>query len=302
MSISAANLSTKAKIVERLPSFSEEVISNKLPRSWNDLPDHLLEMIFHSLTKDDKEGRVWVSRAGRVCKTWRRVSKDLLLGDTAASRPKRVQMITSEVHDNKTTLATKGDLVEESVVNSASEVEACSKRQRLDSSSLHFPAFSDGFPQGEASLQNRVPLMEEVTQEASLASHLVKEGHHQPTPNNINTNANPNSANPAANATTNTTNNNQMLGQVLPPAPAAAGSVGQVDPPAQAPHAAVSVDTIEAQRSGHLESNHEDQAPSSSEGKCRASYLGGVIFGVNGIVKNFAVGSPIMPPTTSTET
>ena len=61
MSISAANLSTKAKIVERLPSFSEEVISNKLPRSWNDLPDHLLEMIFHSLTKDDKEGRVWVS-------------------------------------------------------------------------------------------------------------------------------------------------------------------------------------------------------------------------------------------------
>jgi len=300
MSISAANLSTKAKIVERLPSFSEEVISNKLPRSWNDLPDHLLEMIFHSLTKDDKEGRMWVSRAGRVCKNWRRVSKDLLLGDTAASRPKRVQMITSEVHDNKTTLATKGDLVEESVVNSASEVEACSKRQRLDSSSLHFPAFSDGFPQGEASLQNRVPMMEEVTQEASLASHLVKEGQNQL--DTINTTANPNSANPAANATANN-NNNQTLGQVLPPAPAAAGSVGQVDPPAQAPaQAAVSVDTIEAQRSGHLESNHDDQAPSSSEGKCRTSYLGGVIFGVNGIVKNFAVGSPIMPPTTSTET
>ena len=33
-------------------------------------------------------------------------------------------MITSEVHDNKTTLATKGDLVEESVVNSASEGES----------------------------------------------------------------------------------------------------------------------------------------------------------------------------------
>ena len=33
--------------------------------------------------------RAQVSRAGRVCKTWRRVSKDLLLGDTAASRPKR---------------------------------------------------------------------------------------------------------------------------------------------------------------------------------------------------------------------
>ena len=62
-----------------------------------------------------------MSRAGRVCKAWRRVSKDLLLGDTAASRPKRVQIIESEVHDNKTTLATKGDLVEESVANSASE-------------------------------------------------------------------------------------------------------------------------------------------------------------------------------------
>ena len=144
-------------------------------------------------------------------------------------------------------------------------------------------------------------MMEEVTQEASLASHLVKEGQNQLNTNTINTTANPNSANPAANATA-TNNNNQTLGQVLPPAPAAAGSVDQVDPPAQAPNAAVSVDTIEAQRSGHLESNHDDQAPSSSEGKCRTSYLGGVIFGVNGIVKNFAVGSPIMPPTTSTET
>ena len=46
-------------------------------------------------------------------------------------------MIGSEVHDNKTTLATKGDLVEESVVNYSAEV--CSnKRPRVE----HFPAFS----------------------------------------------------------------------------------------------------------------------------------------------------------------
>lgn len=118
---------------------------------------------------------VWspqVSRAGRVCTAWRRVSKDHLLGDTAASRPKRVQMITSEVHDNKTTLTTKGDLVEESVVNSASEVEACSKRQRIDSSSLHFPALSDDANARNAArlaLDPLVPQQQENTEGGSLA-------------------------------------------------------------------------------------------------------------------------------------
>mmetsp|Transcript_3703 Transcript_3703/g.8451 ORF Transcript_3703/g.8451 Transcript_3703/m.8451 type:complete len:267 (+) Transcript_3703:184-984(+) len=171
-SVSAANLSTKAKIdVSSLPAFSEEVISSKNPRCWNDLPEHILLKIFDSLAKDDDNGRAWVSRAGRVCKAWLQVSKDLLLGDTAASRPKRAQMIASEVHDNKTTLATKGDLVEESVNNSASEVEACSKRQRLDSSSQQLlfspaPALSD-----ERSLRTT---REEITAEVgSLVSHLV---------------------------------------------------------------------------------------------------------------------------------
>mmetsp|Transcript_12206 Transcript_12206/g.22962 ORF Transcript_12206/g.22962 Transcript_12206/m.22962 type:complete len:238 (-) Transcript_12206:108-821(-) len=149
-SVSAANLSTKAKIDlvvgSSLPAFSEEVISNKNPRNWNDLPEHILLRIFDSLAKEADNGRVWVSHAGRVCKAWRRVFKDLLLGDTAASRPKRVQMIGSEVHDNKTTLATKGDLVEESVVNYSAEV--CSnKRPRVE----HFPAFS-----GEVVAANQV--------------------------------------------------------------------------------------------------------------------------------------------------
>merc|ERR1712176_562181 len=189
-SVSAANLSTKAKIdvVESIPAFSEEVISNKNPRNWNDLPEHLLLKIFECLTKENGDGRVWVSRAGRVCKAWRRASKDLLLGDTAASRPKRVQMITSEVHDNKTTLTTKGDLVEESVCHSASEVEACSKRQRLDSSALNFPAFSD------ASLKNPTVVDEgHLTEVGSLVSHLVERSeaqNHNPFNNiNVNTNA-----------------------------------------------------------------------------------------------------------------
>ncbi len=53
-SVSAANLSTKAKIdVSSLPAFSEEVISSKNPRSWNDLPEHILLKIFDSLAKDD---------------------------------------------------------------------------------------------------------------------------------------------------------------------------------------------------------------------------------------------------------
>ncbi len=61
-SVSAANLSTKAKIdVSSLPAFSEEVISSKNPRSWNDLPEHILLKIFDSLAKDDDNGRAWVS-------------------------------------------------------------------------------------------------------------------------------------------------------------------------------------------------------------------------------------------------
>ena len=64
-SVSAANLSTKAKIDlvvgSSLPAFSEEVISNKNPRNWNDLPEHILLRIFDSLAKEADNGRVWVS-------------------------------------------------------------------------------------------------------------------------------------------------------------------------------------------------------------------------------------------------
>jgi len=277
--VSAANLSTKAKIDfvgSVVPTFSEEVISSKNPRNWNDLPEHILLKIFETLTKDNDDGRQWVSRAGRVCKAWRRVSKDLLLGDTAASRPKRVQIIESEVHDNKTTLATKGDLVEESVANSASEVEACSKRQRLDgpSSPLHFPAFSD------ASLKHHPVEEVQGTEVGSLVSHLMRQGS-EPTHNQeviMNQNN-------QQNAITNTNNN---------------GSVGQV----QQNQPQISVDTGEAQRSGMaqvVDNMVEDgPCPSSNEGKCRSSYLGGVNFYVNSIVKN-CLGSSIMQ-TTSTET
>jgi hypothetical protein len=64
-SVSAANLSTKAKIDvvgSIVPAFSEEVISNKNPRNWNDLPEHLLLKIFECLTTQESgDGRVWVS-------------------------------------------------------------------------------------------------------------------------------------------------------------------------------------------------------------------------------------------------
>ena len=72
-SVSAANLSTKA--VDRLvsasltnnpvPAFSEEVISDKTPRAWADLPEHLLLRVFEFLTRDDEKGRDWVSLRGR---------------------------------------------------------------------------------------------------------------------------------------------------------------------------------------------------------------------------------------------
>ena len=72
-SVSAANLSTKA--VDRLvsasltnnpvPAFSEEVISDKTPRAWADLPEHLLLRVFEFLTRDDEKGRDWVSLCGR---------------------------------------------------------------------------------------------------------------------------------------------------------------------------------------------------------------------------------------------
>ena len=70
-SVSAANLSTKAKIdvVESIPAFSEEVISNKNPRNWNDLPEHLLLKIFECLTKENGDGRVWVSSSLRLVVT-----------------------------------------------------------------------------------------------------------------------------------------------------------------------------------------------------------------------------------------
>ena len=64
-SVSAANLSTKAKIDVvgslNIPAFSEEVISNKNPRNWNDIPEHILLKIFDCLTRDDCKGRDWVS-------------------------------------------------------------------------------------------------------------------------------------------------------------------------------------------------------------------------------------------------
>lgn len=119
-SVSGANLSTKAKVVNSfMPAFSEEVISNKDPRTWGDLPEHIMLKVFETLAKDEVNGLNWVSienstdfglflyrgilkrnqqvsRAGRVCKTWRRISQELLLGDTAASRPKRCAQVSME--------------------------------------------------------------------------------------------------------------------------------------------------------------------------------------------------------------
>mmetsp|Transcript_12367 Transcript_12367/g.34422 ORF Transcript_12367/g.34422 Transcript_12367/m.34422 type:complete len:172 (+) Transcript_12367:2457-2972(+) len=164
-------------------------------------------------------------------------------------------MIASEVHDNKTTLATKGDLVEESVVNSASEVEACSKRQRIDSSSLHFPAFSDA-ADGNANSGR------EGGQQAHLQDHLTEVG-------------------------------SLAVGSLdASPGQAPNASVSQVDPSPQILQTAVSV---EVGTGDNLEDDHAGGCPSSNEGKCRSSYLGGVNFlnNINSIVKNFNMGSAI---------
>ena len=81
-SVSAANLSTKA--VDRLvsgsltnnpvPAFSEEVISDKTPRAWADLPEHLLLRVFEFLTRDDEKGRDWVSLLRGTRRTTRKTS------------------------------------------------------------------------------------------------------------------------------------------------------------------------------------------------------------------------------------
>jgi len=66
-SVSDRAFSTRAKIdvsgrsFPSVPAFSEEVISEKNPRHWCDLPEHLLLRIFDFLTQDDEKGRDWVS-------------------------------------------------------------------------------------------------------------------------------------------------------------------------------------------------------------------------------------------------
>ena len=81
-SVSAANLSTKAKIDfvgSVVPTFSEEVISSKNPRNWNDLPEHILLKIFETLTKDNDDGRQWVSTSFSVLvKSTSRLSRSFL--------------------------------------------------------------------------------------------------------------------------------------------------------------------------------------------------------------------------------
>ena len=159
----------------------------------------------------------------------------------------------------------------------ASTVEACSKRQRLDSSALNFPAFSD------ASLKNPTVVDEgHLTEVGSLVSHLVERSeaqNHNPF-NNINVN-------------TNATHETMMNG---------GGSVGHPPMVTTHPQTQISTDTGEAQRSTPVENNTPQNAhnpnqnqnnPHQDDGPCRSGILGGVYF--NSLVKS-------MMHTTSTET
>jgi len=57
---------------------------------WRELPDGPLLRIFEILGQKP-HGLTWVCRGGRVCTVWRRTAQEILLGDTAASRPKNLK-------------------------------------------------------------------------------------------------------------------------------------------------------------------------------------------------------------------
>eukprot|EP00803_Ostreobium_quekettii_P005623 evm.model.scf_966.3 EVM.evm.TU.scf_966.3 scf_966:9960-11518(+) len=58
------------------------------PSPWQELPFGALQMIMDELLRME-DGEAWVRRCGCVCRGWRGVSAELLMTDTAASRPPR---------------------------------------------------------------------------------------------------------------------------------------------------------------------------------------------------------------------
>ncbi|KAI8462597.1 MAG: hypothetical protein J3K34DRAFT_178713 [Monoraphidium minutum] len=72
---------------------------------WLELPECALYTVFEAL-RQDKEGAMAFRSAAACCRTWRVASMEVLLDDTAASRPELPPMMVPEVETREPTSAT----------------------------------------------------------------------------------------------------------------------------------------------------------------------------------------------------
>ncbi|GBF99334.1 hypothetical protein Rsub_11746 [Raphidocelis subcapitata] len=72
---------------------------------WSDMPENALYKVFETLLQD-KDGPHAFRAAAACCRGWRLASMEVLLDDTAASRPELPPLVIPEVEDRKPALTT----------------------------------------------------------------------------------------------------------------------------------------------------------------------------------------------------
>lgn len=72
---------------------------------WYDMPENALYKVFECLLQD-KQGAPAFRSAAACCRSWRLASMEVVLDDTAASRPELPPMLVPEVEERKPTTAT----------------------------------------------------------------------------------------------------------------------------------------------------------------------------------------------------
>lgn len=92
-----------------------------------DLPEGLLHKVFETLCQEGHEGLQCVRHSATVCKAWNQVAFDVLLGDTAASRPARPLPMSRVVAPEPTSNAAPTYAAVVSTKSLSTGFEACSR-------------------------------------------------------------------------------------------------------------------------------------------------------------------------------
>ncbi|KAK9831625.1 hypothetical protein WJX74_003156 [Apatococcus lobatus] len=136
---------------------------------WHTLPEGPLLRVFE-LVYEETGGNDELRSAALVCRAWREAAQEILLGDTAASRPHRAPLLSaSEVSEPKQTLTTCRAVVLEPSRSISSGNEACSKRRAIPTQHLPFnplatakvPARGLGAPWNVAPARAQLPGLEQ---------------------------------------------------------------------------------------------------------------------------------------------